>query len=184
MMQHVMHDLETLGQTPGFIILSIGAVAFDEDNIDEEGFYAVVHRPTCEEVFLREEESTKQWWDKQDEEAQKVLRQSLDPNHSIPLATALTYFNNYLGRFGGKRDARLWGNGSDFDNAGMSCAFDATKIRPNWSFWNNRCYRTLKAQAPHIKPVREGTYHNALDDAKTQARHLQEILRATGLALA
>jgi exodeoxyribonuclease VIII len=178
-----MHDLETLGQTPGFIILSIGAVAFDENEIDELGFYAVVHRPTCEEVFLREEEDTKKWWDRQGEEAQAVLHQSLDPEQSVPLTAALLAFNAYLGRYGGWRDVRLWGNGSDFDNAGMSCAFDATKIKPNWAFWNNRCYRTLKAQAPSIKLVREGTYHNALDDAKSQARHLQEVLRSTNLAL-
>lgn len=181
-MLDVMHDLETLGQTPGFIILSIGAVAFNEMELGEE-FYAVVRRRTCEEVFLREEEATKDWWSKQSPEAKRILELVEDDSVAVPLRDALSDFNDFLARHGGKRSARLWGNGGDFDNAGMSCAYDATGIKPGWSFWNNRCYRTLKNQVPRIKLAREGTYHNALDDAKSQARHLQEILAASHLIL-
>lgn len=182
-MQDVMVDLETLGQVPGFVILSIGAVGFNETALDNDDFYCVVHRPTCLDVYLREEEGTKAWWDRQSEEARHVLEKSLDENHALPLQKALEYFNNFLRRFGGQQNVRVWGNGSDFDNAGLSCAYDAAGVKPGWNFWNNRCYRTLKNQAPAIKLVREGTYHNALDDAKSQARHLQQILAATGLCL-
>jgi inhibitor of KinA sporulation pathway (predicted exonuclease) len=42
-----------------------------------------------------------------------------------------------------------------------------------WKFYNDRCYRTLKAMYPHIKmPKRTGTHHNALDDAISQVNHL------------
>lgn len=49
--------------------------------------------------------------------------------------------------------------------------------RAGWEFWNNRCFRTLKGMAPHIKTERQGTYHNALDDAKTQALHAIKVLQ-------
>lgn len=187
-MQDVMIDLETLGTVPGCVILSIGAVAFDEESLDEQGFSLTVFRPSCEECFLAVSEDTLAWWERQSDEARAVLERSVDPAQSVPLATALGRLNAYLGRFGGRGGAagggvRLWGNGSDFDNALLSVAYDAAKVPPAWSFWNNRCYRTLKNLAPDIKIAREGTYHDAFDDACSQARHLQVILKARGLTL-
>lgn len=187
-MRDVMVDLETLGTIPGFAILSIGAVAFDAEGLygpDEEpqGFYAVVHRPTCVEAFLTICPETEKWWARQGEKAQEVLEISLDPHGSLPLATALERFNIFLDKHGGRQYCRVWGNGSDFDNAGLACAYDAAKVRPGWSFWNNRCYRTFKNLAPQVTLEREGVYHNAFDDAVTQARHLVRILKETGLAL-
>jgi hypothetical protein len=107
----------------------------------------------------------------------------MDAARSVPLTTALQRLNDYLGRFGGRSDVRLWGNGSDFDNALLSVAYDAANVKPGWEFWNNRCYRTFKNQAPDIKIVRGGTYHDAFDDAVDQAKHLQKILAAKGLVL-
>lgn len=183
-MRDVMIDLETLGTVPGCVILSIGAVAFSqEDGLDGLGYYSVVHRQTCEDVFLSTSPDTLRWWQSQSPEAREVLDRSLDAARSVPLATALKGLNSYLGRFGGRRDVRVWGNGSDFDNALLSVAYDATKIVPAWSFWNNRCYRTLKSIAPELKLEREGTYHNAFDDACNQAKHLLQVLEARGLTL-
>lgn len=190
-MLDIMVDLETMGTVPGSVILSIGAVAFDktelegdtDDGVNNGGFYVVVNRASCEECFLSVSKATEAWWAKQDDDARRVLDASLDVHSSLPLATALERFNDYLGRFGERGDVRVWGNGSDFDNALLACAYDAAKIRPYWNFWNNRCYRTLKNLATHIAMEREGTYHNALDDARSQAKHLQRILEATGLAL-
>jgi inhibitor of KinA sporulation pathway (predicted exonuclease) len=48
-------------------------------------------------------------------------------------------------------------------------------IKPYYKFWNERCYRTVKNQYPDVKLTRTGTYHNALDDARTQAEHLVQI---------
>ena len=57
---------------------------------------------------------------------------------------------------------------------------DAYRIKPAWPYRNNRCYRTLKGLLPAIELERSGTHHNALDDAITQARHLQKIVRTLG----
>lgn len=185
-MLDVMGDLETLGHVPGFVILSIGAIAFDEAGLcgdGDDGFYCVVHRPSCEEAFLSVSPETEAWWRRQAADAQEVLEQSLNPAASLPLAVALERFNTFLGRFGGRKNVRLWGNGSDFDNAGLACAYDAVKIKPGWEFWNNRCYRTLKNLAPEVNMDRDGTYHNAFDDARSQAKHAIRILEARGLSL-
>jgi hypothetical protein len=182
-MRDVMVDLETLGTVPGFVILSIGAVAFDEQGLHSQEFYSVIHRPSCEEAFLTVCPRTEKWWEDKEPEAREVLEQSLELTMSQPLKAVLERFNFYLGRFGGRQNVRLWGNGSDFDNAGLACAYDAVEAQPGWSFWNNRCYRTLKNLAPEVEMEREGTYHNALDDARSQARHLLRILEARGLTL-
>lgn len=178
----VMVDTETLGTVPGCVPLSIGAVGFDEDGLFNE-FYVVIQRQTCEDAFLSVSPETLKWWESKSPEAREVLEQSLDAAHSLPLAAALGRFNTFLGRHGGAENVRLWGNGSDFDNALLACAYDAAKVKTGWRFWNNRCYRTLKNLAPDVPVEREGTYHNALDDAKTQARHLQQVLKAKGLVL-
>lgn len=184
-MQDVMVDLETLGTVPGAVIMSIGAVAFDALTMDDVGFNIIVHRPSCEELFLEVSKETEAWWQRQSEEAKGILERSMDPNASVPLTVALERFNKYLGRFGGlsKPGVRVWGNGSDFDNALLAVCYDAARVKPGWYFWNNRCYRTLKNQAPEIEIVREGTYHDAFDDARDQTKHLQRILAAKGLVL-
>jgi hypothetical protein len=182
-MLDVMVDTETLGTVPGCVVLSIGAVAFDSHSLDEQGFNITVYRPSCEDAFLSVSADTLAWWERQSEEAREVLDRSMDASASVALTTALQRFSDYLGRFGGRKNVRVWGNGSDFDNALLSVAYDAVKMRPGWEFWNNRCYRTFKNQAPDLKIVREGTYHDAFDDACNQARHLQRILAAKGLVL-
>lgn len=174
-MKNVMVDLETLGQTPGCSILSIGAVAFDEKTkmLGQE-FYKVVSNDSCEAAGLTIDSATLDWWDRQSEEARRVLEQSNDPELCLSLKYALEEFNIYLSQFNTK-SLYVWGNGASFDNAILICAYRAVGVEPVWKYWNDRCYRTLKALAPEVKLNRKGTFHNALDDAKTQAEHAIEI---------
>lgn len=176
-MKDVMVDLETLGRRAGCSILSIGAVAFDAESgkLGPE-FYTVVKMASCEEYGLRTDPDTVAWWAKQNLEAQKVLKQARAARGNKTLDKALTEFNCYLAQFGPKA-VRVWGNGSDFDNAILINCYAATELTAGWEFWNNRCFRTLKGMAPSIKVDRTGTYHNALDDAKTQALHAIKVLQ-------
>jgi len=171
----VMVDLETTGMRPGCAILSIGAVAFcPKTNRLGAEMYDVVNLKSCQAVGLTTQESTMKWWNSQSKEARKVLQEA-ESDDAISIAAALERFNLFLCRFG-KGTVRVWGNGSDFDNALLAACYGATGAEPGWSFWNNRCYRTLKNLAPHIKIDKKGTIaHNALDDAKTQAQHAMDI---------
>ena len=63
-------------------------------------------------------------------------------------------------------------NGAAFDNVILASAYRRNGTRQPWQFLNDRCYRTMKAQYPAVKMQRNGTHHNAVDDAESQARHL------------
>lgn len=172
--EHVMVDLETLGRRAGCAVLSIGAVAFGPAGLGPE-FYIVVNRPSQGVYKLHEDPDTVRWWNQQSLEACVVLAES--ELAQTPLLTeALEEFTNYLAQFK-LRKLKVWGNGSDFDNAILINLYAAINVAPPWEFWNNRCYRTLKNLVPSEKLEREGTYHNALDDAKTQARHAIELMK-------
>lgn len=169
----VMVDLETLGRVAGCAILSIGAVEFDlEGQRLGREFYEVIRLDSCVAAGLHEDPDTVAWWAKQSADAAAVITQARKGRGNVKLATALKRFNEYLAP-----GTNLWGNGSDFDNAILQHAYWRVELKPGWDFWRNRCYRTYKALAPHVKAQRRGTYHNALDDAKTQAEHALQVYR-------
>jgi DNA polymerase III epsilon subunit-like protein len=174
-MEHVMVDLETLGRRAGCSILSIGAVAFDPTS-GELGteFYVVVNRESCMLAGLHEDPETIAWWEKQNAQAQEVLGHATEGGLMLPeaLAKLTEFLSNY-----DLKAAKVWGNGADFDNAILAACYAAVGSNQPWEFWNSRCYRTLKSFRPQIKMQRQGTYHNALDDAKSQASHAIQLLK-------
>lgn len=173
-MRDVMVDLETLGQSPGCAILSIGAVAFDPGSgTFGDTFYSVVGARSCRALGLREEADTVAWWDKQSPEARTVLAEA--EASPVTLGEALFGFSAYLDRHGGPKAVRVWGNGADFDNAILAHLYGLLRIPLPWSFWNSRCFRTLKNLDHTPAPARAGTHHNALDDARHQAQHACRI---------
>lgn len=175
MSKHVMVDLETLGSRPGCAILSIGAVEFNHltGKLGEE-FYCVVNRKSCAVAGLVEDADTLAWWGRQNAQAQAVIKEAGEAADTI--ADALTRFTAYLSKYG-LAQVRVWGNGSDFDNAILAVAFDKAGLKFPWKFWNNRCFRTLKSLNPDVPMPRGGVYHNALDDAKTQANAAIQMMR-------
>lgn len=179
-MRDVMVDLETVGTRAGCGILSIGAVEFDPLSVKKplgKEFYSPVYLKSCEEVGLFSEDSTLNWWKKQSKEARKALSDANDPG-SPTLDTALLDFNKFLNKCFNGDKVRVWGNGAAFDNAILEACYAATGVISGWRFWNSMCYRTLKNLHPEIKLDRVGTFHNALDDAISQANHACEIFQA------
>lgn len=173
MISDVMVDLETLGNTPGCVILSIGAIGFDPVRGEiGDTYYRVINKQSCLDAGLHIDRDTEAWWRKQSPEAREVLTEA--ETSEFALADTLQHFAVGLIRTFGE-NVRIWGNGADFDNAIMAVAYRQCGIRLPWKFWNNRCYRTLKEQHPGVKLARTGTYHNALDDARTQAIHALRI---------
>lgn len=176
-MIHVMVDLETLGRRPGCKLLSIGAVVFGPTGLGGE-FYEEVQMES--QGFLTTDQATLDWWSKQAPEARDRLygNQASKPL----LKETLHRFNAWLEHLAprdnkGNLQCCVWGNGADFDNAILQVAYDAVATyQPAWPFFNNRCYRTLKGLAPSVKLVRQGTHHNALDDAKSQAEHAVRLM--------
>jgi hypothetical protein len=177
-MTDVMVDLETVGKRPGCALISIGAVEFSPltGELGRE-FYQVVNIKSCKEFGLEEDPETVKWWLGQEKAARKTYDQARNKSHSKPLVIALERLTAWLEPIG-KRSVSMWGCGAGFDQPILVAAYEAAGMIVPWEFWNDRCYRTLKGlYGGEIKMDRQGTHHNALDDARDQARHAVEIFK-------
>jgi hypothetical protein len=173
----LMIDNETLDTTPNAVILSIGAVKFDKHgNQMGEKFYAVLDIEEQKAMGRTVSIDTLEWWSRQSKEARVVL-ETTDRRLVKEVLDELYDFIFDMDGTAGR--IKVWGNGSDFDNPQIASLFKMYDYETlPWEFRNNRCFRTLKAEFGHLldkPPKRTGTYHNALDDAITQAEHCQKI---------
>ena len=162
-------DLETLGTRPNAPIVAIGAVIFDRETgeIGDE-FYApiklssaLLHGTVCPHSL--------KWWFTQSEKAQAVFTSP----EAMELRDALLELSMLIVRH--SETIRPWGNGSTFDISILEHAYDIVGLEAPWLFWNVRDMRTIVDAAGAIGLDREsipfaGTEHNALDDARHQAR--------------
>jgi 3' exoribonuclease, RNase T-like len=167
MRNQVMLDLETLGNKPGSVIVAIGAVKFGEGRVVDT-FYERVDAQSCVDAGLKMDPQTVMWWLGQGDAARLEITKP-----GAPLTSVLSSFAAWLGE-----DAEVWGNGATFDNVLLADAYDITGIPRPWRFSRDRCFRTVSALRPDMTIVRNGTHHNALDDARTQAEHLMRVLAA------
>lgn len=174
-MLDIMLDLETMGNGPDAAIVAIGAVAFAVDsleiNVQGYSFYRVVNLGSSVENGGVIDPDTVMWWMKQGDQARAGLAAPGSHIHHT-----LFDFRSWVINTTGE-SVRMWGNGAAFDNVILASAYRRAGLAMPWKFWNDRCYRTVKALYPHISMERAGTHHNALDDAISQARHLQAIMR-------
>lgn len=161
----VMVDIETLGTSPGCIILSIGAVKFNTDGLGAK-FYRSVNAKSCEAAGLTADMDTLDWWLSQDKDAQEVLTggRSLKP--------VLNEFSTFY-----KGSSEIWANAPTFDCSIMRAAYHALDMDEPWNYYDERCYRTLKTLPGYVKVEMEGTKHDALDDAKHQAEAIVQTLQ-------
>ena len=176
-MNNLMLDLETLGTRPGCVILSVGAVFFDPDSdtLGDE-FHSIISLFESEDAGLTTSAETCTWWSKQSVEAKKILSEVTEDTAPHPRDVFLA-FNGFLGSYGDPKKVLMWGNGADFDNVLLLAAYEQVGVPIGWGNYNNRCYRTIKNLRKNIKLERQGVHHNALDDAKHQARHLIQLLK-------
>lgn len=164
----VMLDLETMGSGPNAAIIAIGAVGFTPERIVHR-FYRVVDLASSVATGGIIDASTVLWWLRQGNEARAQFNLS-----GMPVEEALSEFSQWLAPFGD--GVKVWGNGAAFDNVILASAYRRLELPVPWKFYNDRCYRTMKAAHPGVKMERVGTYHNALNDAESQAQHLMAML--------
>lgn len=173
-MNDVMLDLETMGNGPNAAIVAIGAVEFEVTTQQiGERFYTVIDLESAVAGGGVMDASTVLWWMKQSDAARAAFNRGGDH-----IAVALQRFAGWMENRAKRDDVRVWGNGAAFDNVILASAYRRNGTQQPWQFWNDRCYRTVKAQHPAVKMQRIGTHHNAVDDAESQARHLIAMLTA------
>ncbi|EEW1746802.1 TPA: 3'-5' exoribonuclease [Escherichia coli] len=171
---HLMIDLETMGKNPDAPIISLGAIFFDPQT-GEMGpeFSKTIDLDTAGGVIDRD---VIKWWLKQSREAQSAIL-----TDEIPLDDALLQLRefideNYCGFY-----VRVWGNGANFDNVILRRSYERQGIPCPWRYCNDRDVRTIVELGNSIGfDVRmtipfEGVPHNALDDARHQAKQVSAI---------
>lgn len=176
---HIMLDLETFSTEPNADIASIGAVAFNKDGI-KDTFYRTTTIQNYSENLQKKFDISREtvlWWMRQPEKAKNMLLTT--PASLYPTLEAL---KDWMRGCSGDEDEfsniKVWGNSAAFDNVILRHAYKVFNIPLPWEFWNDRCYRTVKAIYPKIDMEFKGTKHNALDDATFQAMYLLELNKA------
>lgn len=178
MKKHFMLDLETMGLQPNAAVTAIGIAYFDRNNIIDT-FYTPVSLEDCKRVGLVTLKSTEDWWAKQSAEA----RTAWDVENPPSVLDALGSMASWMRSHSAEKDIAPWGNGSDFDLVLMASMCRAVEVETPWRYYNHHCFRTMKNMFEVNFHSRTGVYHHARDDAITQAKHLQEILKVHGLQL-
>lgn len=170
-MSHLMLDFETLGTNPNAVVLSLGAVIFDAKEIKKSHYW----------TFNIEEQikggrsvspDTVMWWIGRGDKAKEVFKQCKE------LGISLEHFVGEFAQFLSQEvDLKVWGNAATFDVTIIEDILELMGQPLPWKYFNQRCYRTAKLYFDH-KIAFEGTQHNALDDAKFQAKNLIEHWKA------
>lgn len=170
---HVMVDLETWGTGNKAVPVSLGAARFTADKILDM-FHVAIDPVSAQLHGLEIDAETILWWfDPGRDEARKRWLGM----ERVDIGSALSGFAEWLNQ---NSPVALWGNGSTFDNVILRSAYAATGLEYPIRFWQDQCYRTIKYLTPECAIEREGTHHDALDDAVSQAKHLQRIWRQLG----
>lgn len=173
---HYMIDLETLATEPKAVITSIGVSEFDltpGSNTLRE-FYDRLDVADQTNLGRTLSSDTVRWWNTQDPlvfvESLKGPLVPADTNYNV-LVKLATFFKR-------TSDIYVWGNGSSFDITLLESLFKDYKIPVPWSHFNVLDYRTFKKfigrNQTYLRPV---TAHNALEDAKAQARFVIQCLK-------
>lgn len=171
----LMTDLETFSSASNAAITAIGAVWFDI-NTGELGdtFYINVDAADCAKHGLDVDAGTVYWWLSQSKEAQNAL---LD--EKVGLKRALKMFSDWVSSSDNDtKNLEMWSH-STFDAVVLSSASRACGVRLPWRYNQTRDIRTLNALTPpELNSTiwsglgRDGTHHNALDDAIFQTRYV------------
>ncbi|EJM2129966.1 3'-5' exoribonuclease [Escherichia coli] len=171
---HLMIDLEAMGKNPDAPIASIGAVFFDPQT-GEQGpeFSKIIDMGTCGGTV---DISTIEWWLQRSGEARAAILAD-----RIPLDDALLQLREFIDENSGEFFVQVWGNGANFDNVILRRSYERQEIPCPWRYTNDRDVRTMVAlglvmdfDARNVTTF-EGERHNALHDARYQAKYVSAI---------
>lgn len=189
-MQHLMIDVETMGNKPNAPIISIGAVLFEPGTgeIGQE-YYAVADLESSMVRDAAADPGTILWWLKQSAEA----RAAITSDSRVHITNAIGGLTRLIEEHSSRDSIQVWGNGATFDNVILRATFERHGMSCPWNFWNDRDVRTIVelGKAIGINPKHDipfdGDMHNALADARHQAKYVsviwQKLVPATSVEI-
>lgn len=169
-MKHIMIDLETLGTGADSVFIAIGAIYFDPKTgeLGKEFYENIDWQSSIDEGRTIDADTIK-WWFQQNYDARMAI---IEDGES--LAKVLNIFTKFCGKY-----PIVWGNGSSFDISILEHVYRQLKIPCPWPSWNVRDVRTIKDLGKDRVDksifVNKGIAHNALDDAKHQAKYVSVL---------
>ena len=165
-MKKLMVDCETLGIGERPVLLSIGAVVFDDTEIHKY-FHVQIDIESTKAHGFSVDQSTLDWWDQQDPIAKKDAF-SGERDIQDALAALVRFYKV-------NECTQIWSKGSIADIRWINNALNYFDMRQPWKFWQEMCFRTFLEMSPRVSMAFEGVPHNALDDAAHQARQFIHI---------
>ena len=177
----IMIDLETMGLQPSAPIMAIGACVVGRDM---DLYYYARTEPEGVAEF-----GTIAWWLKQAQENPEAATEIIKAIEEGEDLTGCLYgLNDFMNRVSMSEqvhtdDIRVWSKGANFDIVMLEAAMTKRNVNWKWNYKNVRCFRTIDAHfGKDVPPPMEldgtGVAHQALDDARWQARKLDAIIQA------
>lgn len=191
-MAGVAYDIESLGVTPGSIIVSIGAVRFNDHGIirpdyehmttdeilrskQQNEFYAEIAVASTGALGMTFSNDTLAWWMDQPDAVRATLTRALRAKEgAVDIRQALGDFRAWL-EIGEGMQHGIW-SWHGFDHTLTKTAYARMGIDNPWSHKLEFDAYTLASACKAVPaPNRQGTHHNALDDAKWCARYVVSL---------
>lgn len=174
-MHDLMIDLETLSTQPNAAIVSIGACLFDLDTgqIGAEFYHAIQLKDHPNLGHISPD--TVAWWMRQPYDARQVFQDK----SARDLGSVLMDFTVFRQK---NQVKTYWSNGASFDLVILRSAHQANGFGGAiWNYWQERDTRTVCDLAKRLTgedvtktTAFDGEKHNALADAKHQARYISK----------
>lgn len=172
-LKDIMLDLETLGLTPGHIVLSIGAQAFDRVTGDlGDTFNVCLDVEEQVHAGLKTDPQTLEWWQTKSFEAWQNSTKSAKPVKATLKEFRLWY------KFQGA--TAIWANGAGFDMPMLEAIYHAFDERVPWHYRHPRDTRTvfdLVGRKMGDYGTENALVHDALADAIFQAKETVKAIK-------
>lgn len=165
-----MLDLETWGNLPGCVFVSLGAVEFNRKT-GQTGrtFYRTIDAQTALDAGLFVQADTINWWLRQSDAARAAILKD-----NLPLQQVLEEFTAWF-----DKSQTIWGNGLGFDVSILKMGYNAIKQKHPWKFDAERDVRTIVAEYPSIKKETKfnGVRHDPIADDFHQIQYLSDTIK-------
>lgn len=157
-----MLDFETLDVADCPVILSMGAVVFNENGI-VDCISEKIDQQSCLDLGCTISESTLKWWEEQSTEAHKA---AFGGKTNIGYAMGML-----VGLFSKYECEEIWSAGALADIRWANNILIKLNLEKPWKYHKEMCFRTFRKYMHQIDFEKSGTVHNALDDAINQAKY-------------
>lgn len=185
----MMLDTETLGRTPGSVVLSVGANVFSASTnyqdvmSGDKHFYEVINSFDSQNVGLKVEPETLRWWKKKEIWADLGMEVAESKTTVKKMCQRFSEFIN------DHNPDKFWANSPVFDIEILSALFKKSSIEFPIQYRKEMDFRTIMELAypdRNLRPTRELSEwypeHHALGDSIEQSFQLQKAFMELNIA--